>query len=149
MKISRKSIYAVRALIEIQLRSQNQGPSWQQISQIAQTTGIPEKFLEQILLALKKGGFLKSRRGVDGGYALNRSAEAIGLNEIFEALDGKVAPQEEIEDGLDGSGSVLRDLVTEAEQAAKDVFQKKNLADLANETKKVQDDRNPGIEFQI
>jgi len=67
MRLSKKGEYAVRALVEIGFESAHRPNSLIQISTVAQRTNIPEKFLEQILLALRNGGVLKSKRGVEGG----------------------------------------------------------------------------------
>jgi len=58
--------------------------------QIAETHDMPERFLLQILRSLVTHGILTSSRGVDGGYTLNRPAEAITLLDLFEALEGPV-----------------------------------------------------------
>ncbi len=62
------------------------------IREIAEQEKIPAKFLEGILLALKRSGFVKSRRGNEGGYALARSPHEIVVGEVFRALDGPLAP---------------------------------------------------------
>jgi Rrf2 family protein len=149
MKISRKSIYGARALIEIAIRTEDGGASWQQISSVAKTTAIPEKFLEQILLTLKKNGLLKSRRGVDGGYALNRPAAEITFDEMVQILDGRMLPEEEINEGPDGSGLMFRNLITAAEDAALGVLRGATVADLAKETRAWRQQQNPGMEFMI
>jgi len=149
VKISRKSIYGVRAMIEISIRSQDPQIQWHQIPSVAATTGIPEKFLEQILLTLKKNGFLKSRRGVDGGYALAQSPEAVSLDRLIDCLDGTALPEEEIEEGIDGSGLVFRNLIIRAEAAATAELKQKNLADLAAETLRWRQTKQAGLEFQI
>jgi Rrf2 family protein len=79
MRLSKKGEYAVRALIEIGFESTNRPNTLIQISTVAQRTNIPEKFLEQILLALRNGGVLKSKRGVEGGYSLAKAPEEITL----------------------------------------------------------------------
>jgi Rrf2 family protein len=92
MRLSKKGEYAVRALIEIGLESKQRPTSLIQISTVAQRTNIPEKFLEQILLALRNGGVLKSKRGVEGGYSLAKVPEDITLGEVIRLLDGPLAP---------------------------------------------------------
>lgn len=92
MRLSKKGEYAIRALIELGLESTEPQGQLLQIATVAKRTNIPEKFLEQILLALKNGGFLKSKRGVDGGYCLNRPADEIMLGEIVRLMDGPLAP---------------------------------------------------------
>ncbi len=92
MRLSKKGEYAVRALIEIGFEAGNGPNSLIQISTVAQRTNIPEKFLEQILLALRNGGVLKSKRGVEGGYSLAKAPEEITLGEVIRLLDGPLAP---------------------------------------------------------
>ena len=92
MRLSKKGEYAVRALVEIGFESNARPNSLIQISTVAQRTRIPEKFLEQILLALRNGGVLKSRRGVEGGYSLAKVPEEITLGEVIRLLDGPLAP---------------------------------------------------------
>lgn len=149
MKISRKSIYGVRAMIEIAIRSEEGGVAWQQISSVAKTTAIPDKFLEQILLTLKKNGLLKSRRGVDGGYALNVPADEITLDQLVLVLDSQMSPEEEIEEGPDGSGLIFREAIIAAEAAALEVLSDKTLEDLAADTLQWRQKNDPGLEFMI
>ncbi len=59
---------------------------------IAAAEEIPAKFLEGILLSLKRTGFVTSRRGNEGGYTLSRSPDEILLGEVMRALDGPLAP---------------------------------------------------------
>jgi len=92
MRLSKKGEYAVRALIEIGLEARQRPNSLIQISTVAKRTNIPEKFLEQILLALRNGGVLKSKRGVEGGYSLAKDADDINLGEVIRLLDGPLAP---------------------------------------------------------
>ena len=92
MRLSKKGEYAVRALVEIGFESHLRPNSLIQISTVAQRTNIPEKFLEQILLALRNGGVLKSKRGVEGGYSLAKPSDDITLGEVIRLLDGPLAP---------------------------------------------------------
>ena len=66
------------------------------IDDIALENEIPKKFLEQILLVLKRSGFVKSRRGANGGYRLGRLPEQITLAEIIRLIDGALAPVESV-----------------------------------------------------
>jgi Rrf2 family protein len=92
MRLSKKGEYAVRALVEIGFESHARPNALIQISTVATRTNIPEKFLEQILLALRNGGILKSKRGVEGGYSLAKAPESITLGEVIRLLDGPLAP---------------------------------------------------------
>lgn len=58
---------------------------------IAERTGLPQPYLEQILLALKGAGLVRSKRGVGGGYVLARSPEEISLGQIVSAVEGPIA----------------------------------------------------------
>lgn len=60
--------------------------------EISQKNNIPHKYLEQILVQLKRAGYLKSKKGVGGGYSLSKPPDAIFLAEIVRLLDGALAP---------------------------------------------------------
>lgn len=90
MKLSKRGEYGMRALIAL-AASEDQG-GVMQIREIAQREGIPVKFLEQILLALKNGGLVQSRMGSGGGYYLGKPADQITLGQVIRILDGPLAP---------------------------------------------------------
>ncbi|MCS7008834.1 MAG: Rrf2 family transcriptional regulator [Chthoniobacterales bacterium] len=85
LKLSKKSEYALRALLTI-ARNPAQLHT---IPQISQNSDVPPKFLEQILLSLRHAGILESRRGAGGGYMLSRNPASIRLLEAIEAVEGK------------------------------------------------------------
>ncbi|NGO63481.1 Rrf2 family transcriptional regulator [Rhizobium daejeonense] len=87
--ISQKAKYALRALTVL-ARAETGDPV--QISDIADRQKIPKKFLEQILLDLKRAGFVESRRGKQGGYLLLRPASEITYGEVLRLIDGPIAP---------------------------------------------------------
>ncbi|MGH7207974.1 MAG: RrF2 family transcriptional regulator [Nitrospiraceae bacterium] len=89
MKFSKKSEYALRALIE--LTGQYGQPPLQR-HEIAKRQQIPIEFLEQILLTLKNAGLLGSRRGVTGGYSLIKPPQDVTLGQVIRILDGPLAP---------------------------------------------------------
>jgi Rrf2 family protein len=89
MNFSKKSQYALRALIELTRRY---GQPLLQRHEISRRQRIPIEFLEQILLALKNAGLLASRRGVGGGYSLIKSPHDITLGQVIRVLDGPLAP---------------------------------------------------------
>ena len=66
------------------------------ISDISHRKNIPKKFLEQILLTLKRTGYLKSRRGADGGYMLLKPPDSITVAEVIRLMDGALAPVESV-----------------------------------------------------
>jgi Rrf2 family protein len=89
MKISKKAEYAMRAVIGI-ARNPRNIPL--QISELSNSESIPIKFLEQILLSLKKAGTLRSKRGASGGYYLEKDPSEISLGSILEIIDGPFDP---------------------------------------------------------
>jgi Rrf2 family cysteine metabolism transcriptional repressor len=85
--ITAKGIYGLTALLDL-CDSYLHGP--RQIKDIAQQYNIPQHYLEQILVALKKGGIVESFRGAQGGYALAKSPTAIKVIEALSQLEGKL-----------------------------------------------------------
>ena len=83
-----KAKYGLRALAAL-AKEHGNGPIL--ISDIASTESIPHKFLELILLDLKRKGILQSKRGKGGGYALSRPPSRISVGEVIRALDGPLA----------------------------------------------------------
>lgn len=89
MKLSKKAEYALRALVA--MGREHEGTNFS-IHDLSSNEGIPAKFLEQILLALKNGGLLRSKRGVGGGYQLVTRPERITLGEVITLFDGPFDP---------------------------------------------------------
>ncbi len=89
MRISTKGDYACRALLSLALHIAEPGPT--SVADIARRTALPQPYLEQILLALKGAGLVRSKRGVGGGYILARPTEEIRLSEILSAVDGPIS----------------------------------------------------------
>ncbi|MDH4152571.1 MAG: Rrf2 family transcriptional regulator [Nitrospira sp.] len=89
MKLSKKSEYGLRALIEL---ASTHGKATLQRQEIAARQHIPIEFLEQILLMLKRAGLVSSRRGIKGGYALIKQPKDITLGQVIRILDGPLAP---------------------------------------------------------
>jgi len=147
VRFSKKSEYAIFALTEIAMRA-HKGEQWSPISQIATATGIPEKFLEQILLVLKKAGFLQSRRGVEGGYSLKAKAEDLNLEQVIELLDGGVAVEPESEGRVDKRRELLFSLLRESEAAARAVLRETSIAQMAERVAALKGSR-AGMEYQI
>jgi Rrf2 family protein len=92
MKISKRSEYGLRAMIDLVTWESETGNGIFQIKDIAEREKIPAKFLEQILLTLKNAGLLNSKMGVGGGYYLSKPASEVTLGQIIRTLDGPLAP---------------------------------------------------------
>src|SRR6476661_10476377 len=88
MRVSTRGDYACRALLSLALHD-NAGPT--SVRDIAERTGLPQPYLEQILLALKGAGLVRSKRGVGGGYVLAHDPAEITLGQIVSAVDGPIA----------------------------------------------------------
>ncbi len=87
--ISKKTKYALKALTRLAL-DEGKGPVL--IAELAQSEGIPKKFLEAILLELKNQGVLHSKKGKGGGYTLAKPAETIMLGSVIRTMEGPLAP---------------------------------------------------------
>ena len=88
MKVSTRGDYASRALLSLALHGDGQTP--RSVREVADITGLPQPYLEQILLALKGAGLVRSKRGVGGGYVLAREPKTILLSQIVAAVDGPI-----------------------------------------------------------
>jgi Rrf2 family cysteine metabolism transcriptional repressor len=89
MQISTRGRYGLRAMVDLALHV-NEGPLALRL--IAERQGISESYLEQVFNGLRKAGLVKALRGAQGGYELNRPADAITIGEILRALEGPIVP---------------------------------------------------------
>lgn len=88
MRVSTRGDYACRALLSLALHANDHSPT--SVRDIAERTALPQPYLEQILLALKGAGLVRSKRGVGGGYVLAKAPADIRLSEIISAVDGPI-----------------------------------------------------------
>ena len=88
MRVSTRGDYACRALLSLALHGATMTPT--SVRGIADRTGLPQPYLEQILLALKGAGLVRSKRGVGGGYVLARDPAQITLASVVSAVDGPI-----------------------------------------------------------
>ena len=93
MRLSQRGLYALQALTVL---AQHPG-GVVKIKDIAAEEELPEKFLEAILLELKRARIVDSVRGAHGGYELKRPAKKISLGEVLRRIDGPLAPFEDAE----------------------------------------------------
>ena len=89
MKITYRGDYALKAVLDLAL---HYGKDLVTIHDIAKRIDAPVKFLEQILLDLKKGGFIESRRGKVGGFLLSRSPGKITVGDVVRFIEGPIEP---------------------------------------------------------
>src|SRR3979411_2748789 len=119
MRFSMKTEYGVRAVLEL---ASHPGRGALQSSEIARRQGIPGPFLDQVLMILRRAGFITSTRGPHGGHALARGAEEIRLHQGVDGLEGKGAKTRQPDGAETGDSRVLGQVTEKAEQAARDVF---------------------------
>ena len=130
MRVSAKADYAVRAMVE--LASAGEGPV--KADRIAQSQGIPIKFLENIMSELRNAALVRSQRGVEGGYWLARPAAEITLAQVIRAVDGPLANvrgarPEDV--SYRGTAEPLRDVWVAVRASLRRVLEAVTLADVA------------------
>ncbi len=137
MQISYKTDYSLKIVLYL---STFYPEGSAQIKQIALAQDIPKKFLEQVLLLLKKGGFLLSRKGPKGGYFLAKSPEEILLGDVVRVVEGPIHPISCIAPGREDSCNfattcVFRDVWSEVERAISEVIDNISFAELLKREK--------------
>ncbi len=132
MRIPMKVDYGVRALVELAQRAPDGRPV--RTADIAGRQGIPEPYLDQVLATLNKFGFIKSRRGPQGGHVLARSAAAITLDDVVATLEGRTPPLECIHDASEcalSDNCAQREIWRDVEDAVLAVLSTTSIEDLA------------------
>lgn len=132
--ISQKAKYALRALVAL-CRAPSGEPLM--ISEISRSQAIPKKFLEQILLELKRHGIVMSRRGRQGGYVLLRPADKVTFGEVLRLIDGPIAPlpclskiaYRRCADCTDEGTCEIRHVFARVAEATREVLDRTTLAD--------------------
>ena len=150
MKISFKTDYAIKALIDIGI---NQEAGVVPIKDICERQDIPIKFLEQIFIGLKKEGVVLAKRGKEGGYILGDDAQNIKIGKILRIVEGTLRPitclgvdaknelGSEAETECDFKGvCAMRGLWQKVYNAISSVVDNTSLSDLIVETKKLNKD---------
>ena len=129
MRLSKRTEYGLRAVVQLaRLWPRN----FVQSRDLAQQEGLPNKFLESILLALRRGGFLESKVGSGGGYRLSRSPRDIQVGELIRRLEGRLTLKEGTASSGEASpGKIAVRLVNEKlTQATDDVLDAMTLEEL-------------------
>ena len=134
MKLTSKGRYAVMALVDL-ARFDNINPV--SLRDISLRQGISLDYLEQIFSKLKRNNIVKSIRGTQGGYILNKNPSEIKLNNIFYAVDEKVKTvqcKKDSKRGCNGKATkcITHDLWDELETHINSFFENKSLEDLIN-----------------
>lgn len=136
MRITYRGDYALKTVLDLALHYRNSPVT---IHDLAKRADIPIKFLEQILLDLKRGGFVESRRGKVGGYLLAREPSEIKLGEVIRFVDGPIEPIACTEKKYSGCNDlykcVFRKIWQEVSSATSDIVDNITFEDLANQVK--------------
>jgi Rrf2 family cysteine metabolism transcriptional repressor len=129
VRISAKSEYACLAVLALALRGGDTAPL--RIREISDAYGIPERYLVQILLQLKRAGIVSSTRGSGGGYRLARKATAISLSEILKAIDASETTLRDSDAEAGVGAAVLASVWEDVRAAELSVLDRTTIAQLA------------------
>ena len=134
MKITHKGDYALKAILDL---SVHYDEGLVTIQTMAKRIDAPSKFLEQVLLELKRGGFIESRRGKVGGYQLSRQPKDITLGQIIRFVDGPLEPIACVDPCYKDCGDLyhctFRPIWQKVFQATSDIVDHVTFADLAKQ----------------
>ncbi|MCX5657006.1 MAG: Rrf2 family transcriptional regulator [Candidatus Omnitrophica bacterium] len=140
MRITYKGDYALKAILDLSLHYGDLVT----ISELAKHADMPIKFLEQVLLDLKRGGFVESRRGKIGGYLLARHPSKIKLGEIIRFIDGPIEPITCVEKSYSGcrdiSRCVFRKIWQDITDMTSGIIDNITFEDLVSQVKKTRQD---------
>lgn len=133
--LSKKTKYGIKALTFIARRPSNEPV---QIATIAESENISQKYLESILLTLRKSGFLGSKKGKGGGYYLLKGASEIKMSAVMRILEGPIAMvpcvslnfYEKCDDCPDENECAVHNLMIEVRDSTLNIFNNTSLADL-------------------
>jgi Rrf2 family protein len=134
--LSQKARYALHALIVL---AEHTGEEPLQIAAIAEEARVPRKFLEQILVDLKKRGIVKSTRGRAGGYLIGKAPRDISFAEVIRTIDGPLAlapcvsvtAYHKCDDCVDEATCAIRRVLLAARDATAQVLETRTLAQAA------------------
>ncbi|MCX4471079.1 HTH-type transcriptional regulator CymR [Micromonospora sp. MW-13] len=140
MRLSARVDYALRATAELAAVADGASAGRTRpvtAEQIAKAQEIPPKFLESILLQLRRGGIVHAQRGPEGGYWLARPAGEISLAEVIRVIDGPLAHvrgQRPEQLGYQGAARALQDVWIALRASEREILELVTVADVANST---------------
>jgi Rrf2 family protein len=139
LRLSKQTEYGLRAVVQLARLDPH---TFVQSRDLAQQEGLPTKFLEAILLTLRRGGFLESKVGREGGYRLSRAPKDIRVGEVLRRLEGRLTAMEGKLPAELTPGEVAVHLInvrlTEATDEVLDNLSLEQLMDHVNKNAKVQ-----------
>lgn len=155
MKLSTRGEYALRALLVL-AQEFRPDETVVRIQEISSKQNVPKRFLEQILHDLKSARIVDSKRGITGGYRLNRPPEKINLAEIIRHIEGALAPISCVSERFyerctcpDEARCAIRSVMKEARDAIVKIMETVTLADLRDRAKKLRLEPDGTLDFII
>ena len=134
MKVTFKGDYALKAVLDLALSYKAELVTGHDL---ARRIDAPIKFLEQVLLELKKGGFIESRRGNEGGYMLSRAPSLITVGEVIRFIEGPIEPisclQEKYSNCADINKCVFKNMWQKVCQATSDIIDQVTFEELVSQ----------------
>ena len=138
MRLSRRSEYGIRALIDLVRHSQREPVAPVPLATLAERNNLPPKFLEQIMSTLKHGGIVRTTLGAHGGYAMAVEPATVSLGRVIRLLDGALAPLPCVSLRYYGRCSCpdeatcsLRDVMLDVRDATLEILDHETLADVS------------------
>ena len=110
MRLSRRTEYGLRAMVQLARQTPR---AYVQAKDLARDDGLPNKWLEAILLALRRGDFLESKVGSGGGYRLARPPREIRVGDLIRRLEGRLTVKEPIPTSEMSAGEIAVHLINE------------------------------------
>lgn len=138
VKISAKSRYALHLMLELAMQAEGENLS---VKSVAESRGISEKYLEQIIPVLTRTGLIRSVRGAKGGYHLVKNPEDITVGLILRTVEGSIAPVSCLDDAVNQcarcDACVTLGLWAQVDQAISSVVDHVTLADLVDKQRRM------------
>jgi Rrf2 family protein len=131
VRLSARVDYALRAVVELAAANGDRPVT---ADQLAQAQAIPPKFLESILLQLRRGGIVNAQRGPEGGYWLARAAADISLADVIRVIDGPLANvrgQRPEAVGYHGAARSLQEVWIALRASEREILELVSVADVA------------------
>lgn len=147
MRLSTKGRYGARAMLDLSLHY-GEGPIL--LKDIARRQQVSERYLENLIVALKAAGLVTSMRGAHGGFTLAKPPSQIKLSEIIQSVEGSIAPAECVDDPKVCSRAdlcVTRDIWTEMRDAMSAILESTTLQDLVQ--RQMEKDKTETVMYYI
>ena len=142
MKVSLRSTYGIMAAVDLAMQG---GSAPIQAKVIARRQGIPARFLEQVLHAMKKAGLVSSLRGAQGGYVLTKKPSDVSIAQILEALEGPFLRLTELNGRPHSppkSEALLAKVWDQVYEAERHVLEAITVEDLAGQQRQIEQQRS-------